>query len=310
VSNGVVSTPLRMSDALGDRAARVAGYAKQLLWPRGEWVHQPAWPAHLPLVSVVIPCFNYGHYVEAALDSALNQTFKRLEVIVVDDGSTEAATVAVLASIKRERTTIVRRHNSGLAQTRNFGAAMARGKYVCFLDADDSLEPSYLERTVAVLEAEPSLGTCYSWVRCFGEVDSIWRTRDLDPHLLYRATTAPSHSVIRRSAWEHVRAVNGEGFLTKYNGYFEDWLFWIDMISCGYGGRALAEPLINYRVHGSSLSARHRPKADAMKHLLIEDRSQFFMSRKHRSMIAARLRQRIFARNPGINLTRTELVPK
>src|SRR5205085_334358 len=83
-----------------------------------------------PLVSVVVPCFNYGAFVREAVDSAVGQTLTGVEVIVVDDGSTDPATRAVLDAFQSPRTTVVRRPNGGLPAARNQGIAMARGRYV------------------------------------------------------------------------------------------------------------------------------------------------------------------------------------
>jgi glycosyltransferase involved in cell wall biosynthesis len=116
---------------------------------------------------------------------------------------------------------------------------MAAGKYICYLDADDFIEPTYLEKTLTVLESDESLGSCYSWVQCFGDSDSVWETQDLDPFFLRQYTLASSHSVIRKEAWKRVKEQNGSGFLTKYNGYFEDWVFWIDMVQWVFEDRSL-----------------------------------------------------------------------
>src|SRR5487761_1540684 len=114
------------------------------------------WRRDCPLVSIVIPCFNYGGFVEQAIRSALNQTFPDIEVIVVEGGSTDASTVAEVRRIESlglPRTQFHYRSGRHLAgDNRNFGIALARGRYVCCLDADDLLDPIYIE--VAVFLAE------------------------------------------------------------------------------------------------------------------------------------------------------------
>lgn len=263
---------------------------------------QQPWPSDRPLATIVVPCFNYGRYLDEAVRSALEQTLVRTEIIVIDDGSDDPYTLERLAAVKHCRARVIRQPNLGLAATRNVGAAVARGKYICYLDADDTLEPEYLERMLVELEQDETLGSCFSWVRCFGDDDSIWKTRSLDPYYLHECTTAPSHSVIRRTAWERVKALNGSGFLTKYNGYFEDWVFWIDMVECGYRGQVVPEALIRYRIHPNSLGATHRAGFARMLDTLHADRRDFFGKAAYRRQLGRRLNRRIQVENPEITL--------
>jgi glycosyltransferase involved in cell wall biosynthesis len=264
---------------------------------------QEKWPVEKPLVSVIIPCFNYGIFIAGAVESVLAQTFQRFEILVIDDGSTDELTRNVLHDLRYEKTRIIHQENQGLAQTRNNGATLAAGKYICYLDADDLIDPTYLEKTLLLLESDESLGCCFSWVQCFGDTDSVWETRDLDPFFLRQYTTAPSHSVIRKEAWTRVREFNGSGFLTKYDGYFEDWVFWIDLVQCGYRGQAIREPLIRYRVHKASLGATHKPGFEKMLNTLQADRKAFFSDRSYRSELGKTLNKRIYVKNNRINLS-------
>ena len=269
-------------------------------------VRQLEWPADRPLVSVIIPCYNYGRFLREAIESALAQTFQRFEILVVNDGSTDELTRQVLQQLSYPRTRVIHQQNQGLAQTRNNGAAVAAGKYICYLDADDAIEPTYLEKTLGLLESDESLGSCFSWVRCFGDHDSIWETADLDPFFLRKYDTAPAHSVIRKAAWEEVKRQNGRGFLTEYNGYCEDWIFWIDMVQCGYRGQVIKEPLIRYRVHKGSLLATHKAGYAKMLGVLHDDRRRFFHDRRYARDLQRKLNRRIYVENNLINLSAPE----
>jgi len=110
-------------------------------------------------VSLVIATFNHARFVGEALDSALAQTLRAVEVVVVDDGSTDD-TPAVLARYDG-RILVIRQPNRGLAAARNAGLAASRGTYVTFLDADDVLMPTKLAEQVAVLERAPAVGWTY-----------------------------------------------------------------------------------------------------------------------------------------------------
>src|SRR5262245_40475840 len=98
-----------------------------------------------PKVTVVIPCFNLGGFIDEAVDSVLAQTFDDYEIIIVNDGSTDAATNAKLAHYDRPRTVVYTTENQRLPRARNFGIEKGRGQYVCCLDADDLFAPTYLE---------------------------------------------------------------------------------------------------------------------------------------------------------------------
>lgn len=97
-----------------------------------------------PLVSVIIPNYNYARYVRGAVESVLAQTYPNIEVIVVDDGSKDGS-IAILGELA-DRITIVRQRNSGVSAARNNGFAHSRGEYIAFLDADDLWLPSKVDK--------------------------------------------------------------------------------------------------------------------------------------------------------------------
>jgi glycosyltransferase involved in cell wall biosynthesis len=114
-----------------------------------------------PLVSVIVPAYNYGRFLPDALGSITRQTLPDFELIVVDDGSTDD-TPEVLARWRDARLVTVRQANAGIMATREVGLRLARGKYVAWLDADDLWRPTYLERQLGVLESEPEVGFCFT----------------------------------------------------------------------------------------------------------------------------------------------------
>jgi len=124
-----------------------------------------------PLVSAIVPVFNAERYVREALDSVLGQTYPALEVVVVDDGSTDRTAEIVRAYGDRVR--FLQQANKGPAAARNLGLANARGRYIGFLDADDQWLPDKVERQVGLLEANPDLGACYGALVYFNEQGEI-----------------------------------------------------------------------------------------------------------------------------------------
>jgi glycosyltransferase involved in cell wall biosynthesis len=118
-----------------------------------------------PLISCVVPVFNGERYLKEALDSILVQTYRPLEIIVIDDGSTDG-TAAVVTSYGAQ-VRYVSQPNAGPAAARNLGLREARGEFVAFLDADDLWYPEKLTRQMARFAARPELALCVTHIRNF-----------------------------------------------------------------------------------------------------------------------------------------------
>ena len=201
-----------------------------------------------PRVSVVIPVFNAGDCLADALRSVARQTYRDLEVVLVDDGSTDAHTIALLDRAGREPgTTLLRTPNRGPANARNAGIGRARGAYVLPLDADDHLAPAFLEKTVPLLDADPSLGVVYTWVGLVGGHHGVWRTGGFTLTELLSRCTIHVTSLYRRSVWEAVG-----GYDPRFVESCEDWDFWLSAAALGVTGRCVPEVLVYYRRTPSS----------------------------------------------------------
>ncbi|HEV8632496.1 MAG TPA: glycosyltransferase, partial [Thermoanaerobaculia bacterium] len=211
------------------------------------------WPASQPLVSVVIPCFNYGRFAAAAVDSVLAQTFQDLEIIVVDGGSDDAGSLAALQELQRPKTTIhFREQRHMVGDNRNFGIARARGKYICCLDPDDLLRPTYLEKALYRLETEGH-DVVSTWYERFGAEGGLLQLFDY-PNLadMIAGNHVATCAVFRRELWEEAGGFVDTGRGSDY--VYEDWRLWIRFATLGARIANLREPLLRYRVHPASLS--------------------------------------------------------
>jgi glycosyltransferase involved in cell wall biosynthesis len=141
--------------------------------------------ASQPQVSVVIPAYNVARFVAEAIRSALAQRAVSLEVIVVDDGSTDRTRAVLEGFAANPRVSLIFQDNLGPSGSRNTALAAARGTYVGFLDADDLWEPSKAEKHVALMESAPGLDVSYSW----------WRTIDEASRETGRLNTVPPDRV-------------------------------------------------------------------------------------------------------------------
>jgi GT2 family glycosyltransferase/SAM-dependent methyltransferase len=205
-----------------------------------------------PTVSVVIPCYNLGAYLDEAVASVLGQTFQDVEILIVDDGSDDPATRHLLAAYRRPRTRIVRADHSGLpAVPRNIGLEQATGRYVSFLDADDVLEPRFLEATIGRLEADPALAFAGCWLTAFGQRTFSWEPEDCDFPWLLAEDTVCTAAPTRRDA---LMAVGGVDADERVAGY-EDWALAIALIEAGFRGTVLRERLFRYRIRPGSVSS-------------------------------------------------------
>jgi len=227
-----------------------------------------------PRVSVVIPVFNAGGYLAEALRSLARQTYRDFEVVAVDDGSTDARTLALLDAAAREPgVTLHRTPNRGPAAARNLAVEQARGAYVLPLDADDYLAPAFLEKTVAVLDAEPEVGVAYTWVGLVGAHHGVWRTGGFSvPELLCRCTIHVS-SLYRRKIWADVG-----GYDARFVESCEDWDFWLGAAARGWKGRCIPEVLAHYRRSPTSRERRARaPEASRrlMRSLVAKHRALY-----------------------------------
>ena len=204
-----------------------------------------------PKVSVVITCYNLGEFLEEAVDSVLAQTCQDFEILIVDDGSTDRSTQAVLEVFDRPKTRVLRVPHGGLAAARNTGIGCTTGTYICALDADDRLVPSFLAKTVSVLDGDPSVSFVSTWLRNFGNEEWDWQPDRCDLPTLLWENTVLTAALVRRAAvaeaggYEGTMPVQGD----------EDWDLWLTLVERGHRGVILPEILFEYRRRAGSMSS-------------------------------------------------------
>ena len=208
-------------------------------------------------VSVIVPCFNYGHYLAECLESVKAQTYPHIETIIIDDGSTDN-TREVAARFPWAR--YVHQANRGLSGARNVGIRLAKGQFIQPLDADDRLDPTAIAKAVAAMDGAD--------IVCPGQQEFDGSNRfyrragwPLDLQTFLQGNRIHCASMFRRKAWALVGGYD-EGMKDGY----EDWDFWIRLIAAGYSKiRVIDEPLFFYRVHRDSMLRQMGPKAETVK---------------------------------------------
>jgi glycosyltransferase involved in cell wall biosynthesis len=214
-------------------------------------------------VSVVIPCFNYGQYLEEAIKSVLLSTYPNIEVIIVDDGSTEMNTLDKIEILKGNYSEIIfyRQENSGLPAARNAGIRIATGKWILPLDADDLIDPTLIEQCVWILKNKKNVAIAYTLVKLFGDIQDIWYTKQFDPFVLLKENYIPATAMFSKGIWSEV-----QGYDDTFRLGYEDWEFWLKIISKGYYAHRISEPLFLYRKHaGSMLSSSNKVHLQLVK---------------------------------------------
>ena len=208
-----------------------------------------------PQISVVIPVYNQAQYLSETIDSVLGQTYRNFEIIIIDDGSTDAS--PVIARHYGDSIRYFRQENQGLAGARNSGIHAARSDIICLLDSDDAWSPAYLEKMMEMVSRHAGATVFYCQAQCIDANGQILpqivggsRTRSDDTYrtLLRANFLIPSTITMRRPA------IIDAGLFDVAFRRLQDWELWIRLSKSGHRFVGLADVLVRYRIHSSSLS--------------------------------------------------------
>lgn len=195
-------------------------------------------------ISVIIPAYNYGRFLDDCLKSVLEQSHKPDEIIVVDDESTDD-TKEVVA--KYPEVKYIWQKNKGLSGARNTGIRAATSNYIMCLDADDMLRPDAIKEHLAIAD-EKSISQC--GLMYFGTQVATFRPQGATKESLLMTNSVYCNSVFPKKAWEEVEYDESE---TMRLG-LEDWLFWIELAIRGYRVNTSNYISLLYRRHGSAMT--------------------------------------------------------
>jgi glycosyltransferase involved in cell wall biosynthesis len=204
----------------------------------------------LPTFSVVIPCFNHGTFVLAAVASAEDSEGVAFELVIVNDGSTDPFTIEVLERLRAAGYQIIDQPNRGLSAARNAGIRASRGRYILPLDADNQIRCSYLRRAGEVLDAAPEVGVIYGDAALSGERSGVWRVPDFNFDEMATGNRIDACAVFRREVWEQCG-----GYDENIQVGWEDWDYWLSVAERGWKFVHIPEVLFEYRVQSESMSA-------------------------------------------------------
>jgi glycosyltransferase involved in cell wall biosynthesis len=217
---------------------------------------------HTPRISVIIPAYNAAAYIAEAIDSALGQTCKPFEVIIVDDGSTDGTRELLVRYGALPGVRVILAEHQGVSAARNQALRASTGEYVALLDADDRWRPEKLTEQLALFSANPAAVLVCSDMELFGDKKGLYSTfanctfhRGAVLNALIRENFVPTSSVmIRRSALFDAGLFTTDARITVG----EDYHLWLRIASHGEFDFS-AKPLVDYRVHVGQ-SSRNRVK--------------------------------------------------
>jgi glycosyltransferase involved in cell wall biosynthesis len=232
------------------------------------------------IVSIVIPCYNHGQYIQEALDSIDAQKINYpIEIIIVDDGSSDTDTLQKLDDLKQLNYTIIHQTNGGPGKARNTGIEIAVGKYILPLDADNKLNPDYINKAVPLLEKNKA-DIVYAAPVFFGDTsikNRQFKVRPFDDLGLVTGNCADACAVFKKEVWEK----NG-GYDEAMPSYgFEDWDFWISASKNNFVFHFINEKLYYYRIlHNSMISAFDNKERTVIIHrYLAKKHAEFFLEK-------------------------------
>jgi glycosyltransferase involved in cell wall biosynthesis len=213
----------------------------------------------MPLVSIIIPCYNQGRFLDTAIQSALAQSHLELEVIVINDGSTDETEQVARKYERDPRFHLINQNNAGLPAARNHGIRESKGVFLIFLDSDDWLEPDMIRSLVAAQEDNPDVGFAYCDIQVTtaeGSPEnsySVGKARqivngDIFDSLILGGYFPPQTVMIRRSILDTI------GYFDELLGGHADYDLWLRAAAHGYRALYLDKKLAHYRMHGENMS--------------------------------------------------------
>ena len=207
-----------------------------------------------PEVTVVVPCYNYAEYVPGAVQSIADQTFQNLEVIIVNDGSTDDTLDVARELLETYRgklfITLVDQQNQGHPSvTKNTGYSYAEGDFYFTLDSDDMIKPEYVAKVMDTFEKHPDVDVVYPGYQTFGATDWIHIPPDFDFDSLKYWDYIPYSAVFRKEVYERIGGYNDSPSLR----IMEDWDFWLRAYGEGFIFKPIKEALLLHRTHPGSL---------------------------------------------------------
>jgi glycosyltransferase involved in cell wall biosynthesis len=197
-------------------------------------------------VSIIIPVYNTGEFIAETIKSVENQTYKSIEVVLVDNGSTDKKTIEILKRYQNQYKVL---HLKGktVSEARNMAISESKGDFILPLDSDDTISPFFVEKCIDIFSKKPETKVVRTQVKLFGKKTGNLVLPEYSFQLLLARNLMVVTSMFKKSDWEKIG-----GFDADFVSGFEDWEFWINLLKDGGEVATINEPLFNYRIRKGS----------------------------------------------------------
>lgn len=205
-----------------------------------------------------MPTYNAENYVKEAIESVLNQTFDDFEYIIIDDGSTDD-TIHIIRSFKDKRIKLIENNHDFIASL-NLGIENASSKYLARMDADDIMHSERLGIQYSIMEEEPEITVCSSWMKAFGE--------NIPPNTILKSSfgilDCPLLCLLKRNILFHSTIMIRREFICRYSlsyeryNYAEDYKLWVEIAKLGGVFYIESQPLLYYRISSEQVSIKNK----------------------------------------------------
>lgn len=213
-------------------------------------------------LSVIIPCYNMGEFLPDAIASVEQYKGSDIEMLIINDGSTDPATLSLLKELEDKGYNVINQTNQGLAMARNNAIAMCEGEYFLPLDADNKIRTAYIEKGIKILDTDPAMAIVYGDAQYFGEKKGVWKSRKFDLLTLMRGNYIDACVVARKKAWEQVKGYD------KNISALADWDFHISVAEAGWKLKYVPEVLFDYRVRNDSMIKTYNQRDEYVDHIV------------------------------------------
>jgi len=231
----------------------------------------------MPTVSVIIPCYNSGLTILRSIQSIQTQTFKDIEIIVVNDGSDDAVTLKILKNVSKN-IKILNQKNKGLSSARNFGIREANSKYILPLDSDDYFSPTFIEKAIKKIESEEKTCCVYTNINIFGDIEGVL-DRNYNFFIQLFNNQLPYALFFEKRIWDEIG-----GYDEAMKLGYEDWEFNIRLGKNGYHPSKISEALFYYSVSSKGMLQSQSDKnyINILRYIRIKHNDIYTISRLYK----------------------------